>query len=110
MIIIPFSNSEFPSFIQEVTIDNAVYKFRFYWNDRFEYWSMSIFDFEDNIIIHGIKLVINYELFNPFRYLDIPRGALYVIDTTDSIDKIGRDDMDTNCRLLYLTEADLATI
>jgi len=110
MIIVPFSDSNFSAFIQEITIDDRVYKFRFYWNDRFKYWSMSIFDFEDNIILHGIKLVVNYELLNPFRHLEIPRGALYIIDTTDNINKIGRNDMDVNCRLLYLTEAEIATL
>lgn len=110
MVVIPFSNSQYPSFVQEISLEEKVYKFRFYWNDRFDYWSMAILNFEDTIVLSGIKLVLNYELIQRYRHRDIPQGQLYVIDPSDTLVRIGREDLDNTVNLIYVEVEDFATL
>lgn len=110
MFAIQFENSNYAAFTQEVTLDETDFKLKFYWNSRFEYWSMTISDFEDNIIVSGIKLVLNYDLLNPYRHLDVPAGQLYVLDPSDTLLRINREDIDKNVSLFYVEETDFATV
>lgn len=110
MFTIPFSDSIYSAFTQQVTLDDTDFNLKFYWNDRFKYWSMSIADFEDNIIVEGIKLVLNFDLIQPYRHLSVPEGQLYVLDSSDTLLRIERYDIDKNVNLFYVEESDFAII
>jgi hypothetical protein len=106
MLVLPFS--EAPAFSQEVTLDDVPYRFRFIWNTRFEFWSMSIFDREFTPIVQGIKVVLGYELISLYRGLPVPPGEIYTVDTTDEVVRIGRDDIpDGVVQLVYVPESEL---
>lgn len=91
--IIPFL--DFPAFVEEIEIDNSVYRLSFHWNCRGEYWSMTIADRNGNNIIAGIKLTINYDCIRQHLARAIPQGSLTVIDIAarTAYDKIERRDM-----------------
>lgn len=103
METIPFK--EFPSFIEEITLDNVPYRLFFNWNTRGEFWSL-IFQDKENNDLAAIKLVLEYELISNYPDYGLPPGNLYVVDTTDSTDKIGRYDFVNNraLQLVYVPE------
>ena len=47
MFIIPIFQNASSKFIQQVTLNNEVFKIRFFWNTRDESWYMSILDIDD---------------------------------------------------------------
>jgi hypothetical protein len=105
MITIPFA--DFPSFTEEITIDNIPLRFVFRWNSIGNFWVMSIADRDQNPIVSGIKLVVQYEILS--RYISIlpVSGELYVVDGQGKYDEILQDDF-TNGRLelVYVPEGE----
>ena len=109
MQIIPFA--EFPSFTEEITLDGTPYKVSFNWNTRGEYWTVSFTDREENVLAAGIKLVLEYELIADYPDRGLPPGHLYVIDTTNSKEPIGRNDFHNEraLTLVYIPEDEVET-
>lgn len=110
MIQIPFV--QYPSYTKEIILEENTFIFSFVWNTRGEFWTLTIMDTQKNFIINGIKLVLNYNLFQDYKHLDIPQGNLYVIDLSNDVSKIKYDDF-TNERtlsLIYQEVADLVTV
>jgi hypothetical protein len=103
---------DYPSYTNEVILDNKSYIFKFVWNTRGEFWTLSILDTDKNIILSGVKFVLNYSLLSDYYHLDIPKGSLYVIDLTDNNNKIAFEDFNNERQLslIYATEADFATV
>ncbi len=102
MIIIPFS--DLASFNEEITLDNIPYNIRFDYNIRFEHWSFSISTRDLIPIVSGIKLVINYSLLDQYSGRDLPLGQLFVIDTTDEIEKVSRTNIIEPLSIVYIPE------
>lgn len=110
MIQIPFTT--YPCYTQDIKIEGIYYRFLFVWNTRSETWSLTISNVDEEVIISGIVLVINYDLLHGFHHLDLPKGGLFVIDSTGNTSKIAYDDFSGNRRLklIYMTEAEVASI
>jgi len=106
METIPFK--EFPSFTEEITLDNVPYLLSFNWNTRGEFFSL-IFQNREGINLAAIKLVLEYELISNYPDYSLPPGNLYVVDTTDSTDNIGRYDFVNNraLQLVYIPEVEV---
>lgn len=106
MRIIPVK--KFSSFTQEVTLDDVPYRLKLSWNTRGEYWSL-IFRTREEEDILAIKLVLNYELISDYPDYGLPKGQLYVVDTTESNEPIGRNDFtnDRNLLLVYVPEEEV---
>jgi len=108
MIAIPFQDS--PSFTEEVTIDGVVYLFEFNWNSRGEFWSMSIYDRDQNPLVLGIRMVIFHELIGQFVDRGLPPGELYVIDPSEDMTELEQDDLLSRAYLLYFEEDELEPV
>lgn len=61
MISIDFQ-SGFPDQTADIAIGNQTYTIRVKWNERFEFWSMSIYDREAGPIATGIRMVRDYPM------------------------------------------------
>ena len=99
---IPFS--EFPSFTQEVVLDNIPFRLTFNWNTRGEYWTMSIEDRDEVKLASGIKLVMNFGLIRRYPGRGLPPGELIAIDPSQQLEKAGRNDFLDKVKLLYVSE------
>jgi hypothetical protein len=110
MITIPFL--EYDSFSEDVVLDNIALRLSFFYNTRGEYWSMTISDLDDNIIISGIKLVIGYELIHDYSYLALPKGKLYIVDEANGLTKILQHEFINERRLqmVYILESEIESI
>lgn len=110
MITIPFT--EYPASTAIFNIDNTSYKFLFVWNTRMAAWTMSISDTDDNVIISGIKIVLNIELIRMYRHLNIPKGHLFALDLSDDETKIAYSDFtnERGIKLVYIPEDEFAAV
>lgn len=105
MVLLPFS--EFPSFTQEILLDNIPYKFNFKWNTRGEYWQMPIYDREENLLI-SVKIVLTFELLSLYRHFGGPQGELYALPMVNNVDRIERDSIGDTVELVYITVDELS--
>jgi len=101
MIIVPFFTNA--CFSQDIILDGVPYHLRIYWNARGAYWSIDVSDRDQNLLVGGIKVVNNYELFYNHPDRDLPPGQLFVIDYRGEGFKIAFDDFTNgNCDLVYI--------
>lgn len=111
MVNIPFI--QFPAYTEQLILDDESFIFQFIWNTRGEFWTLSILDPDLTPILTGLKLVLNFEHFAPYKHLAIPPGELYVFDLDpNNKTKIGFEDF-TNARalqLIYALEGELVSI
>lgn len=77
---IPFRDS--PSFTQSITLNGVEYILRFDWNTRGAFWSMSIYDNTETLILAGIRMVIGWPLLDSHTAItNIPDGQFVVYDS-----------------------------
>jgi len=101
-LVIPFSSEA--SFREEVTLEGTPYIFIFNWNSRFSFWTMSIYDRSNTLLLGSVKLVAGINLLKLFPETAIPPGALYVLSTLRTGSDIAFDDFtNERCLLLYVT-------
>lgn len=107
-VIIPFFNDQ-ASFQEEVTLDGIPYLFKFTYNNRYDFWSMDILTKDEEPIVQGLKIVLNYELISRFRYLGVPAGELYAIDSTEKETRVNRENLGNTVQLFYVESSELET-
>lgn len=92
----------------QVRLSNILYRLRLQYNDRTDRWSMSIYDGEDNPIIAGMALVINFPLFFGARDPRLPPGQIFVIDPsgrqTLEPDRTAWSESGQDLRLVYIED------
>ena len=96
-----------PSFTQLVTLDNSIYLLSIAWNGRDNAWFLSIAEQDGISILDGIKIVPGYELIRRFKDTRLPPGALLSTDMTDTGDYPTRNNLGTDVKLIYMTEAEV---
>ena len=103
---LPFKTFAF--FEMEITLDGTPYIIIFKWNSRGGFWSMSWLNRNREVLVNGLKIIINYELIGWYPDRGLPPGALFATDDKSGTDRIGRDDF-TNGRLslVYMTEEEV---
>lgn len=88
---------------QQITVilDNNPYLLRVVWNERFKYFSLSLFQTSGEPIVTGIKMVAMYNL--TFRFVDdhMPIGDLYFIREKGSYKRPAFEDLGVTTFLWY---------
>jgi hypothetical protein len=77
--------------IVEVVLSGNPYTLRILWNERFGYWSLSIFERDGPVIVENIKMVKDYPLIGKFKDTRLPTGELYLIDPKARATRPGYD-------------------
>lgn len=102
---------DLPAYTEQIVFEDTVYTLKFVWNSRGAYWTIDFYDIDENPLVIGIKIVLNYELISRFVDRGIPKGFLYAIDVSNNLEKIGRYDfINGRLSLIYVTEVELATV
>jgi len=104
MLIIP--NSDFPAYIETLTLDGFVYVFGFTWNTREGAWFMSI-SRDDEPLLYNIKVVDAFSLIDRFTNLLLPPGAIMTLDIENINRNPGRDELGSAVKLVYVTESEV---
>ena len=82
------------------------YLLRVLWNERFQYFSLSIKTIDDEPIITNIKMVKNYPLIQRFRDTRLPPGEIYFVKERGKLDRPDYESIGRNEFALYYYEAD----
>jgi len=98
---------EFARFKQNVILDDVQYTLKFDYNGRGDFWSMSFWTLDDELICGGLKVVLNYELIRLYKGYGLPPGEMYALDTTDTEVDVDRDNFGHNVQILYTPESEL---
>lgn len=74
MQIIPFK--EPAAWEAQITLTNVIFNLRFQWNALNKYWVMSIYSRNDDPILLGVKVVVNWNLTGQFVTVGMPAGDI----------------------------------
>lgn len=88
-----------------VELDSNPYEIRVLWNERFEYFSLSVTSVTGEPILKNIKMVKNYPLTTRYKNTLLPFGSFYFVQEKGKSDKASFEDLGTNYGLYYF-EAD----
>lgn len=90
-----------PSFKIRTILDGTQYVLKLDWNDRFERWSLSIFDESEVPLLMGIPLHINSDVVGRFEIEGLPLGQFMLFDNSLKGDEATRDSLGNRTSLLY---------
>lgn len=99
MEIITFNDTS--DTVSSVDIEGTVYKFRMLWNPGGYFWSMHLWDKNDNPLATNIKVVPNFPLLMNKHCFDIPRGEFIVVSKQTMLDRDAFKD--GRATLVYVT-------
>ncbi|HEX5035128.1 MAG TPA: hypothetical protein VFW62_11675 [bacterium] len=100
MFRIPVDSAQ-PSYRLRLEIEDRTYIFRFYFNERSNRWIMSIYDDQEQQIVVGMALNVNFALLGQYADQRLPPGEIILFDTSEKNQECGRDDLGNRCVLLY---------
>jgi len=94
---------------QTLTLDDVRFRLDTYTNKADSSWYMDIFDDEGVALVQGIALVSGLDLLFPYRYLDVPPGALFLNSQTDVVQDPTLDSFQSADSALYYNEVGTET-
>jgi len=107
-LIIPIKDN--PNHTLTIELESSIYKLGFLYNSLGGFWSMDIWNEDDEILLLGIKIVANYPLTFPYRNVSLPPGDFYC-EIADIEASIGRSSFSSGeAKLLYLTQEEIEDI
>lgn len=101
-------HSDEPHYTFQVELDGATYGFEFLWNPICPGWVLSIYTGDDQPILTGLRVVVDWPLTGRFADSRLFPGALMAVDTTGQQLDPARDDFGSRVLLRYFTAAELA--
>lgn len=104
------TSTTLPYYEQRVDLDGTVFIVRYRWNSRRSYWSVDIFDADENPIVLARKLEIDTDLVRQSHHLACPEGVLTAFDTTVAKVPPGINELGDRVILLYVEAADIAAL
>ena len=108
MQIIPFKEAS--QWQEQIELEGVQYIFNFTWNALNEFWTMDIYNRDEEPLILGIKIVPNYPLLQPYTVFGKPAGEIVCQNVVNAPEGIGRFDMSQKFQLVYYNEGELAQI
>jgi len=106
--IIPIKNN--PNHTLTIELDSKIFKLLFLYNSIGSFWTMSLYNEDDNLLVSNIKLVANYPLLFTHRNVNFPSGDFYC-EIADTSAVISRNSFSSGeAKLLYLTQEEIELI
>ncbi len=90
----------------QVELDLVVYRFALQFNEREDFWYLTISEEDGTVIRAGVKVVVNFPLLRLIADRATPPGGLLAIDPS-SDDEPGLLDLGDTALLTYVEEASL---
>lgn len=87
--------------IFSIVLDDTPYNLRVLWNERFQYFALSINTADNEPILTNIKMVYNYPLTDRFRNILLPFGVFYFLKEGVSNDISPFDGLGITYNLYY---------
>jgi len=91
-----------------IQLDSKTYILQFLYNTVNTYWTFSISDENETLLLSNIKIVKNFPLTDKYKIEGLPAGDFMCASTTD---RITRDSFkNKEATLIYMTEAEIEAI
>lgn len=97
-MIVPFSDTA--SFSQQIVLDNEIFNMTINYNSSKEYWTMDLFDANNNEIFTNAKLTTGVSIGKRLGRTNQPKGDFVVIFDVGGTP--GRNDFNQNASLVYV--------
>lgn len=102
MITISFADGN--DVVFSVPLDGVTYKLRMCWNKQAQFWTLHLWDDNENVILANVCVVPNFPLLMNHHVDGAPRGEILA---ATKLDKITRTSFkDGSCYLVYCTESE----
>jgi len=108
MQIIPFKQPA--KWQEQIELDRIIYILEFTWNALNEFWTMNIYNRNEEPLILGIKIVPNFPLLKAYTVFGKPEGEIICQNIINSPDTISRFDMSQKFELVYYSTQELQII
>ena len=106
--IIPIKNN--PNHTITIELESKLFKLWFLYNSISDFWTMSLYDENDNLLVSNIKIVANYPLLFTHKNKSFPLGDFYC-EITNRSATISRNSFSSGeAKLLYLTQEEVKLI
>jgi hypothetical protein len=89
------------SFKIRTDLEDDTYILDFYYNSRLGRWHVSISDADENPVLMGVPLNINYNILQRFRMTALPPGLMMLFDSTDAFNEADDETFADTALLLY---------
>lgn len=93
--------SDIFSYTERLELEGTVYLFGFNWNARMEVWIMNISTSEEEPILLGIPVHVNWSLIEQFKDSRLPPGEIFAINVEEENDAPTIDNFGSQIKLLY---------
>lgn len=84
-----------------IELDGNPYILKVLWNERFAYFSLSIYTADEKPILLNIKMVKNFPLTGRYKNSLLPRGDFYFIQEKGNAERPLYSDLAMNFNLYY---------
>lgn len=108
MQVIPFK--EAAQWQEQIELEGVIFIFSFTWNALNEFWTMDIYNRDEDPLILGIKIVPNYPLLMPYTVFGKPAGEIVCQNIVNAPDTISRFDMSQKFELVYYAQGELEAL
>lgn len=109
MILLPVPAEDRPFSNLKVTLDGVDYILRLEWQDR-SGWYLGIRTADDETIVSLRRLVVNHNMLHSQSDPALPRGGIYLVDTSGLEREAGYRDIGDTHQFVYLTEDEVAAL
>jgi hypothetical protein len=86
---------------KRVELDGVIYELTFAWNTREEVWMLSVADADGVALASGVKVVVDYQLFQSVSNADMPAGTMMALDTSGAGLDPGLKELGERVLLMY---------
>lgn len=93
----------------DVELSGNPYTLRVLWNERGGYFSLSVMEYQGNMILENIKMVKDYPLIGRFKDTRLPIGDLYFIDNKGKNERPIYESAGTDDYVLFYFESETTT-
>jgi hypothetical protein len=109
-VFLPVLNSY--SSRQLITLDDVPLSMILTWNDRTQGWTLGFEDRDGSPVLSGRRLVLQIDLLFGMHHLPgVPAGSLFVLDLTNKLRGVGKDDLiNGNAVIAYFSPGELDAI
>jgi hypothetical protein len=106
MLTIP-TRTDSGNYIFSVELEEIVFFFEFYFNERDQSWFFDLLDSSSNVIRYGIKCVTNWQLLQRIATAGRPPGEVVCGDTTGEDRRAGLEDLGDEIDFVYFLESEV---
>lgn len=110
LILEPFEQAEqIPEWDYQVELGEALWRIVLRWSERFEVWTLTLYDADDALQVSQETLRVNTQ-WGTHHTGRVPTGGeIWLVALDDSDEPCSYDDLGSRCLLMWITDDELTT-